>query len=623
MNFIKEINIHVKTNAKPTQSNENTESDEKTAATSSVSNDGYSLLTYNMIYQPSNSKKIFKSGFHNSKPFFTNYIEYTGSLKSYLLSRGYDEILKFFFNKSHFRYVLSEIGIDVNPSITIDKMNEYSSQNIKIMIDLLFPTSFPSINNSISSYNQLFDESAGFTPSNIMDYLPKPLKNMAMTSNKYSYVKIGGKVQTVYRIVLINDIMNHPKFNFLIKTVNRFYKKFRTERNDVIKGLITRFLAIENVFQEIEGELFMKQARERDRKNRFNNPDYDPAQAMGEITEFKDGTLVDRFNFILTSGTFKKDTRSILTGIFNNNEKQNEFDKLKKALEEILPVSNTREQIKKYLIYYEIFTKYYQFDNEYKQNNKQPPILKYIYYNKSNDSERNSNDLYSRRNYLAFDIEKEAKKQIQSDNIMSEYRRLFDAFKQISFDKILTDNNKFNEIIKSYVYDLDTPDNFLLYLYNILSLLHSRSGSIQSVFTKYSNLDNKVKEKIKDVANYCKMTVVNSFDKTESGSEKPTNYEVYIHLDLIDGEVNDTNLSMIKCKYRGKQLGEMYQQYMKPFEFWEIKPLPFLRINDILEKNAKIKNPGNADVNPIQGGKRNKTRRLRLNYIRKTRKYRY
>lgn len=608
MNYIKEISIHIKTNAKPGRQ---TESASGTTTTST--NDGYTLLTYSMIHQaapppadPSNpaaaapAKPKSKKGTHNAKPYFTNYIEYTGSLKSYLLSRGYDEILLFFFNKEHFQTVLSNNGIEINPSIRIDQMNEYSSRNIKVMLDLLFPTSFPSLNNSITSYNQLFEESSGFTPSSITDYLPGVLKTFGVVPNRYSYLKIGENIHTVYRIVLINDVMNHPKFKFLIKTANRFFKKFRTEREDVIKGLVTRFMAIERVLQDIESDLqveYVKKRRGNDSENMANFKYSGLNTMINSLGVFKPGN----------ERVFKSGAKSELRGVFLNAENEPVFDRLKKALEEILPVSsNNREQIKKFLIYYEIFTKYYQYDDDYPADNKQPPVLKYIYYSKTSENDSNgAMDLYGRQNYSLFDVEKEAKKQIQSDKIMAEYRALFDAFKAISFDHVLTDNNKFNEIVKSYVNDLDTPDNFLIYLFNILSLMKTKDGSLPKVFSKYTKITDKINAN--SIQDYCKMTVVSSFEKDKSSGpgagassldEKVSNHEIYIHLDLIDGEVNDVNLSLIKCKYRGKHLGAMYQRHTKPYEFWTIRALPFFHVRGMLEKEAKKTDVGK----PLQGG---------------------
>jgi hypothetical protein len=110
---------------------------------------------------------------------------------------------------------------------------------------------------------------------------------------------------------------------------------------------------------------------------------------------------------------------------------------------------------------------------------------------------------------------------------------------------------------------------------------------------------------------------VNSFEKDKNADgEKTANHEVYIHLDLINGEVNDANLSLIKCKYRGKHLGAMYQRHTKPYEFWTIRSLPFFHVRGMLEKEAKKTDVGK----PLQGGGRKTRRRRVIHLIRKTRR---
>jgi hypothetical protein len=627
MDVIKEINIYVKTNASISKTDKNTETDETTVESTMASvNANYSLLTYDMIYQPpdpldktkkSQSQSQSQSESHNSKPFFTNNIQYTDGLKYYLYSRGYAEILKFFFNKSHFKTVLSENGIELNPSIKIKKMNENTSKNINVMLELLFPTGFQSLNNSVNSYGQLFEESQGFAPSNIVNYLPNALKSLAMIKNKYSYLKIGGNIQTVYRVVLINDIMNHPKFNFLIKAVSMFYKKFKIERKGVINALISTLIGIKMVFEEIRNkDLAVSNV------TKYSGVDHVKYE---QFEKELDNTL-NGLSFMFVGDNEKNDLkpetelRPMLRNIFekillNENNILQKFNKFKNILIKYINKSNYTEQIKKYLIYYEIFITYYQYDTT------NIPNVKNIYYKKSDDHDnRNSNryDVYGNRN-SNFNIDKLAKKQMQTDTKTSGYRELFESFKKVSFEKILTDNNNFNNIIRTYVEELDTPDNFLLYLYNVLSLLRpQKEGKIIKVF----NNNKIISDKISKISDYCKMTVINSFNKT---GEKPTNYEVYIHLDLIGGEVNDTNLSSIKCNYQGKQLGELYKMYTLPQEFWEIKSLPYLQMNEVTTNKPTAEQKKNQEpVVALQGGgkRKNKTRRYLMKNKRKTRKFR-
>ena len=221
MNFIKEISIYIKTNVNQSKKEDTGIPGE----TVSNSKSEYTLFTYSMIYQPpvetvpNTTKSTFE---YNSKPFFTNYIKYSDyGLKGYFESRGYEEILKFFFNKSNFRDTLYKNGVELE-NVDYEAMNANSTANIEFMLELLFPTTFPSLNNIINSYNELFTNNSSFKISSWMNYLPQELKDFTTINNKFSYIKIGEQVKTIYRIVLINDIINHPKYKFLIKTIKQF-----------------------------------------------------------------------------------------------------------------------------------------------------------------------------------------------------------------------------------------------------------------------------------------------------------------------------------------------------------------------------------------------------------------
>jgi len=630
MNFIKEINIYIKTNAKQETKSED-EPETTGEATAPKSNSEYTLFTHSMIYQPpvpSFQKEAPKKSTvkYNSKPYFTNYIKYSNyNLKSYLYMLGYDEILKFFFNKTHFKRVLFQNGIELK-RVSLKTMNENSSDNIEFMLELLFPTTFPSFNNMFSSYDELFENAPNFKMSSFVNYLPQPLKEVAMITNKFSYIKIGDGIKTIYRVVLINDIMNHPKYNFLIRAVNQFMKKFEIERKDIIKGLATKFIGIAPVFEQFTTGDDDVSLLERNAKKGYANP------STGEITELNKtksrlkNLLYDFDRYFENENEFKKikkDTRSNLINTFiEKNPNLDMFDNLQTELMRIINksvYSQYNQSIKDYLIYYEIYKNYYQYDESGKI-----PKIKNIYYKKKDDREM---DPYGRFGRI-YDIQNDAKRQMQSDNITRNYKNLFDAFKNVSFDKLLTDNEDFNELIKSFIDEDVEPDIFLLKLYNILSLLTPKRD-----YSISKELDKKIEDTEKsNMKKYCKMTVVNSIDKT---GEKPTNYEVYIHLDLMDGEVNNDNLSKIRCKYRGKQLGHLYLKYTLPYEFWEIKSLPFLRVDNLLDKTAKkqnkadgkakdVPNPPNENKQvalPVQGG-RVPTRKTRRRYVRRISRFR-
>jgi hypothetical protein len=616
MNYIKEITIYLKTNA-----NIQNQPDKSGKGESGlhVSNEGYVPLTYSMIVVPpppnlanKKSKKIL-SFQYNKTPYFTNYIKYSSSLKSYLLEQGYEEVLKFFFNLSHFKEVLKKIGILVNPAISESDRNQNSQGNIEFMIGILFPTTFPAYNNMISSYDDIFKGNAvasANTTVTMYDYLPKYVKELVSTTNKYSYINIGGGIHTIYRVVVINDIINHPKFNFLIDKVHAFFEEFDKERDGVIASLINRFSGLLEILDYLEGNLEYIHVLNQTKQGQ-----------MEELSGFKYREIFTELDNMKISVNGKiiakeKEVSAILKPILKESQKNSFFGKLKQGLEEIMKYSNEFDsyalknrqrlslentslqsnakvvseqdisRIKDFLKYYEVYHEYYQYDAEYTKF--KVPLLKNIFYNAGSKKRSGYESSYSRmRRYDSFDVKTEAKDLIQQDRSMSNYRTIFETLKSVSFDTILTDNTDFNNILRTYVDVEAEPDTFLLYLYESLALLQpQKDTTLASVLVKDGDIARKLDKN--EIENYCKMTVMNTMEKKEKSKKVVTgSYSVYIQVDLIAGKLDDTNLGDVRCKYTGEQLGNMYRRLSSVHEFWEVDTLPYLKLSNILDKPVK------------------------------------
>jgi len=640
MNYIKEITIYLKTNA---NTQKQAEKPKKEDTLTNVSDKDYVPLKYSMIVvpppaNPAEAKakaKKSESFQYNETPYFTNYIKYSSSLKSYLLEKGYEEILKFFFNLSHFKTVLQKNDIRLNPAVPESERNKNSQENVELMISLLFPTTFPSYNNMITSYDDIFKGDAAAssgTTMTVYDYLPKYVKELVSATNKYSYINIGGSIHTIYRVVVINDIINHPKFSFLIDKVHAFFEEFDKERDGVITSLINRFISLRDVLDYLEGNLhyihILNQAKQGQTE---------------EMTGFKYREIFAELDNMQISKNGKmtateKEIPAILKPFLKENKKNSFFGKLKQGLEEIIKYSNEFDsyslksrqrvsqenaslqsdakvvseqdisKIKDYLKYYEVFHEYYQYDTDYYKFNV--PALRNIFYTAS--SKKRSDSFYSRsRRIDAFDLKTEAKDLIQQDKSMANYKTIFEALKTVSFETILTDNTEFNETLRSYVNVEDRPDTFLLYLYESLALLQpQKNTTLPSVLAKDDVISRKMEKN--EIEKYCKMTVMNTMQKASNNSKKVVtgSYSVYLQLDLIAGKLDDTNLSDVQCKYKGQQLGNMYLKLSSVREFWEVDTLPYLKLSNILDKPVKT---GMAAPNTkgTKGGpaKRSQTRR--------------
>jgi hypothetical protein len=623
MNYIKEINIFLKTNANTPSEPEPAKDKSESDTALNISDKGYVPLSYSMIVVPPPPTPAGKPSApqkpgsikDSQTPYFTNYIRYTDSLQSYLLQQGYREILKFFFNQSHFKTVLRIVGITINPAVPESERNKNSAENIQFMIRLLFPTTFPAYNNMITSYDDIFrgNAAASTATTSLYDFMPKYVKDLASTTNKYSYINIGGGIHTIYRVVVINDIINHPKFNRLIDRVHTFIEDFDKERDGIIETLINRFVSLRDVLDHLESNLqyihILNQAKQGQ---------------MERLTDFKYGKLSVEMDGmrITTNGAMTatdKQIPVILKPILKEGQNRVFFDLLKKALLETVASdefdsytlkerkrrqiisqqnvgfqNNAKEvsdtdisKIKDYLKYYEVYREYYQYDGQYTKI--QVPVLKNIYYDARSKKQRSSydNSFGRMRRNETFDVETEAKDLMQQSKNTSNYRMIFEELKSVSFETILTDNTDFNAILRSYVNVEADPDTFLLYLYQSLALLQpQKDTTLTSVFVKDDAILRKLEKD--EIEKYCKMTVLNTMDKKEKTKKVVAkSYSVYIQLDLIAGKLDDGNLSDIQCKYKGEQLGNMYRRLSSVREFWEVDPLPYLKLSNILDKPVK------------------------------------
>ena len=74
-------------------------------------------------------------------------------------------------------------------------------KNIKTMLEILFPTKFPVINDIQTSYEYIQNQKS-----------TRPFWFNPFLTHYFSYLTIGGKIYTVKKTVWLNDILNHPVY---------------------------------------------------------------------------------------------------------------------------------------------------------------------------------------------------------------------------------------------------------------------------------------------------------------------------------------------------------------------------------------------------------------------------
>jgi len=154
-------------------------------------------------------------------PYFTFDVKYPLKNLRYLT---YKDRVEFFFNKEKFTQRLltfskektildiTKIETDKDEQIYYKRRDKNIEKNILAMIELLFPTKFPVINDIQSSYDIIQERSK--------------IKNMVldpMVTNYYCYFKINNETYTVKKNIWINDILNHPFYQRLILEYRRLW----------------------------------------------------------------------------------------------------------------------------------------------------------------------------------------------------------------------------------------------------------------------------------------------------------------------------------------------------------------------------------------------------------------
>ena len=214
--------------------------------TNKPDDDGKTILTKNILFHPSINKKRFSK--YSEYPFISNMV-LIDSKK--LKSKKYVEKMDFFFNRKVFEDFMNEsynkekhetrlkgLGVtdnDIANPNSKERKKIILDHNLKVMIDMFFPTAYPFINNTGNSYDRNFGNK-----SKDMDIVFFP---------KYSYIKNKSEVFTVTKAILLNDILNHPKYYEFIVMMFEYIMWANNERKTIENEVKTMNETIKKTFE--------------------------------------------------------------------------------------------------------------------------------------------------------------------------------------------------------------------------------------------------------------------------------------------------------------------------------------------------------------------------------------
>lgn len=530
-------------------------------------------LTSGILYHP--ELKLGKPSRLSELPYFTSDVRYPLKKLYYLGKTSYKKILKFFFDKKYFEVKL--VGFSKNlseeNSEQAAKTNDVESitrHNIKVMMELLFPTTFPSIRNFSSSFGEYIKGKMETDAS---------IKGVT-SSNRFSYIKVDGKVYTVSKVTWLNDLLNHPVYKeFIDEFIN--YSVWALKETSTIGELLgkkkgkllerikspgvkdTLFLNNDtNAFesnkatQDIEKEITDPNFRDYEKKKFYENVD-DIIKQFGEFFTLlqNDKTEIDKLysKIIEINELYKRLTsnRSVtLKGI------SNKFTSNLSIITEELKKLNSLEKIQKnYITSGEI---------NIKLEGEEPEVVKELQTN------------YSRFIDFVEKIKKLLAPTKESSNSVLQ-QTIIDYSENVKKDGKLVFGELLKKIKEEFVFL--KPKKFF-----------SNSSNVALMYTGTTLIDK------------------NKFNVPH--------YEIYLGIDLFEGEINESNLETVECKYRGLYLGqetELFFSRYNPYDFSTHRVFVPEKSEEMQEEEDTKKAPA------VKGGRY--TRKNRRGNLRKTKRH--
>lgn len=175
-------------------------------------------------------------------PYITPNVKYTFKMMKALTNSGYSEVISFFFDKNRFQTVLYKYSRFPDKEEDEQQLTPHTilQYNATIMLKMIFPTYYPSVQNVSSSMEEY-----------ILQKGSNPSYKTLFGFNKMSYVKIDGKIHTITKTLFLNDFFNHPVYKNVIKRSIDYFA-WSSKQGDIFQKEITN--GLDKLKKRIHGE---------------------------------------------------------------------------------------------------------------------------------------------------------------------------------------------------------------------------------------------------------------------------------------------------------------------------------------------------------------------------------
>jgi hypothetical protein len=121
-------------------------------------------------------------------------------------------------------------------------------KNVMTMLQLIFPTKFPVINDLHKSFDYIYRNNSY-----------KPLLVNPIATKYFSYLKMDNQIYTFKKVVWINDLLNHPKYKELLLEYHKFrvwvYEQNINNTNAVNKAIEETIKSIDDSINSGKGDI--------------------------------------------------------------------------------------------------------------------------------------------------------------------------------------------------------------------------------------------------------------------------------------------------------------------------------------------------------------------------------
>lgn len=518
-------------------------------------------FTKALLYHP-DFPKLANNPNYSEYPLISDNIKMPDSIINELQNqKNYEKITNFFFNKSAF--TSRHEGFKPSPTVSpttcsIDnETNGILKYNVMKMLEFLFPTALPVNKNIKESFNTYID------PDIFGGRLKLSLEPVMAWFNFYnfSFIKVKDKEYTINRVIWLNDVLNHPIYSKLIDEYQTYKKwsEFAKNKYDAeikkIYGDMIQIIEKAKITMVPTSISIIEKA-----KNDVNNIENDPRSRSSSqaYVNLKDNKKImsEKLDKITAFAT-NTSVPDIKAEIDNFG-----FDNFKNAYTEIISVKSS------------IFDK------------------------KFNDFMKNIFRLYDRYIVIFSIIGRIDNTSSDKTPISGEDPKITTIMKL--FEENKTDNREstndcFQKAIDEYV----TPPTATA------TATATKIEELTALIDSVKKNESKDKDKL--------MLNVGLTEFPDTGESKMPRYEIYIHMDVIEGKLDGTNMSGAKCMYKDKKLTSDFYNIRQKLNApkWQVTPEQFFNLSDIVNKRNPNLNKSTNKVGPKQGGSKTRKRKIR------------